>query len=117
MLKSILILLLGLFFIANGINHLFNTKVLEEYAHKRNLFTPKFSVITSGIGLILGGVMLFFYPTRQLGACGLAFFVVIAAFLLHQFWEEPEKEEKMLEGQNFLKNMAISIEMIYIAFG
>ena len=35
MIKTILVSLLGIFFILNGINHLFNTKTLEEYAHKR----------------------------------------------------------------------------------
>ena len=117
MIKTLLIILLAAFFIINGLNHLFNTKILEEYAHKRHLFSPKFSVLCSGIGLILGGIMLLFKPTQALGAFGLAFFVVLAAFLLHRFWDEKNKQEKMLEGQNFLKNFAIAIEMIYIAIG
>ena len=117
MLKTILIILLALFFIINGLNHLFNSKVLEEYAHKRNLFSPRFSVLSSGVGLIIGGILLLFESTRAIGSFGLAFFVVISAFFLHQFWTEKQKEDKMLEGQNFLKNFAIAIEMIYIAVG
>ncbi|MDX1479110.1 MAG: DoxX family membrane protein [Saprospiraceae bacterium] len=117
MLKTILIALLAVFFILNGINHLVNSRVLAEYAHQRNLGSPKLMVLISGIGLIIGGVMLCFYPTRQLGSIGLAAFVVIAAGLIHHFWTEREREKRLMEGQNFVKNLAIAIEMIYIAFG
>lgn len=116
MIKTILIIFLAAFFILNGINHLINTKILVEYAHKRSLFSPKFSVIASGIGLITGGVMILFPVTKTVGATGLAAFVIIAAFLLHRFWDESDREEKLLEVQNFVKNFAIAMEMIYLGF-
>ena len=115
MIKTILVGLLSLFFIVNGINHLFNIRVMEEYAEKKSLFSPRFSVITSGIGMIVGAVMLLFPATKTLGATGLALFVVIAAFLLHRFWKESKSDIKMLEFQNFVKNFAIAVEMIYLA--
>ena len=58
MIKTLLLVLLGLFFILNGLNHLFNNQVLVEYAHKRGLFSPKFSVFMSGLLLIFGGLTL-----------------------------------------------------------
>ena len=114
MIKIILVLLLSLFFIVNGVNHLFNRKVLEEYAEKRSLFSPKFSVFMSGIGMIVGAIMLLFPITKAIGAYGLAAFVVVAALLLHRFWKESTPELRMLEFQNFVKNFAIAIEMIYL---
>jgi hypothetical protein len=34
------LILLGLFFILNGLNHLFNRLTLEEYAHRRGWSLP-----------------------------------------------------------------------------
>ncbi|NNF33638.1 MAG: DoxX family membrane protein [Saprospiraceae bacterium] len=114
MIKIILVGLLSLFFIVNGINHLFNTRVLEEYAEKRSLFSPRFSVIVSGIGMIIAAILLLFPQTKILGAYSLAIFVVLAALLLHRFWLESSPETRMLEFQNFVKNFAIAIEMVYL---
>ena len=114
MIKTLLIIFLALFFAVNGLNHLFNTRILEEYAHKRSLFSPRFSVITSGIGMLIGSAMLLFDPTKAFGAYGLAAFVLLAAGLIHQFWKEKDPEERMLEFQNFIKNLAITAEMIYL---
>ncbi|NCN27694.1 DoxX family protein [bacterium] len=116
MIKAGLLIFLTLFFVLSGFNHLYNSKVLIEYAHKRHLFSPRFSVVTSGIALVVGGVFLQFAMTRFVGAIGLAFFVLLAAFLLHRFWDESDKEDRLLELQNFVKNFAIAAEMLYIAF-
>ena len=88
---------------------------MEEYAEKKSLFSPRFSVISSGIGMIIGALMLFFPTTKALGAFGLAAFVVVAALLLHRFWNETSSEIRMLEFQNFVKNFAIAVEMVYLA--
>lgn len=40
MIKSTLVILLGLFFLANAINHFYNSQILKEYAHKKGLFKP-----------------------------------------------------------------------------
>jgi uncharacterized membrane protein YphA (DoxX/SURF4 family) len=58
MIKTILLILLGLFFILNGLNHLFNRLTLEEYAHRRGLVSPRIMVFLSGLLLIFGGLSL-----------------------------------------------------------
>lgn len=115
MIKTILLILLGLFFILNGVNHLFNTQVLAEYAHKRGLISPQLMVRISGIALIFGGLSLITGWFKIYGIIGLCIFLVVAAFTIHQFWSETEKEIRMLEAMNFAKNMAIVTELIYIA--
>ena len=115
-LKTILIVLLGLFFILNGINHFYNTKTLEEYAHKRGLFSPEISVKLAGILLIFGGVALIVPLLKLMGVISLSIFLVITSFTIHRFWEEAEKEEKMLELMHFAKNLAILTELLYIGF-
>ncbi|HRW11130.1 MAG TPA: DoxX family protein [Caldilineaceae bacterium] len=117
MIKTILVSLLGIFFILNGINHLFNTKTLEEYAHKRGLVSPRLMVWISGVALILGGLSLITGIFKLLGVIGLSVFLVVAALTIHRFWSEREREMQMLEAMNFAKNMAIVTELIYIAAG
>ncbi|TVQ42293.1 MAG: DoxX family membrane protein [Saprospirales bacterium] len=56
MIKQILLILLGIFFLLNGINHFYNTQVLKEYAKKRGMIAPKIMVYLAGILLVLGGL-------------------------------------------------------------
>jgi uncharacterized membrane protein YphA (DoxX/SURF4 family) len=115
MIKTILLILLGLFFILNGINHLFNRMIVAEYAEKRSLLAPRVLVFLSGLLLIFGGLALMTGYLRLYGIIGLSIFLVIAAFSIHQFWKEKDRNMRMLEAMHFAKNMAILTELIYIA--
>ncbi|MEM7129677.1 MAG: DoxX family membrane protein [Chloroflexota bacterium] len=120
MIKTILLIVLGLFFVLNGINHLFNTKTLAEYAHKRELFTfgifsPELMVQISGIALIFGGLSLMTGILKIYGIIGLCLFLLVASFTIHSFWTEEDNEVRMLEAMNFAKNIAILTELAYIA--
>lgn len=116
MLKTILLILLGLFFVLNGINHWINSHIYEEYSAKKGLMTPKLMVKLSGIVLIFGGVTLALGYLRIYGIIGLSIFLVIASFTIHQFWKETNTNGRLLEGMHFAKNMAILTELIYIAY-
>ncbi|MDX1665576.1 MAG: DoxX family protein [Saprospiraceae bacterium] len=116
LIKTILIALLGVFFILNGINHFYNEKMLEEYAEKRGLFSPQLAVRLAGILLIGGGVALMIEEFRVIGVLSLSFFLLMATFTIHRFWEEKDKYDRMLELMNFAKNLAILTELVYIGF-
>lgn len=116
MLKTILIVLLGVYFILNGLNHLFNRKILEEYAAKRQLFEPKWAVLLSGFLLISGGTALMIREVRVVGVYGLCVFLLMATFMIHRFWSERDPNDRMLEGMNFTKNLAIAVELLYVGF-
>jgi uncharacterized membrane protein YphA (DoxX/SURF4 family) len=115
MIKTILLILLGLFFLLNGVNHLYNTHIYEEYAHKRGLISPQLMVRISGVALIFGGVSLMTGILLIYGIIGLSIFIVVASFTIHQFWKETDRDMKLLEGMHFAKNMAILTELVYIA--
>jgi putative oxidoreductase len=117
MIKTILLILLGLFFVLNGLNHLFNRLTLEEYAHRRGLVSPRIMVLLSGLLLIFGGLSLMTGFFKLYGIVGLSLFLVIAAFTIHQFWRERDRNLQMLEAMHFSKNMAILTELVYIAAG
>ncbi|HLF44812.1 MAG TPA: hypothetical protein VI548_00195 [Chitinophagaceae bacterium] len=116
MFKIILLALLAVFFILNGFNHFYNKKLLEEYAHKRHLFSPKLSVFAAGGLLVAGGVCLLIPDLLIAGVISLSVFLFVAAFTIHTFWVETGKQEKLIEAMNFAKNMAILTELLYIGF-
>ncbi|MCF1191014.1 DoxX family protein [Mangrovimonas sp. AS39] len=116
MIKTILLILLGLFFILNGINHLINTHTYKEYADKKGLISPRLMVKVSGIALIFGGLSIATGYFLLIGIIGLSLFLVVASFTIHQFWKESNTEKRLLEGMHFAKNMAILTELIYIAY-
>ena len=116
MIKTILLLLLGIFFVLNGINHLINTHIYEEYSIKKGLISPRLMVISSSVVLIFGGFSLMTGYFLIYGVAALSIFLVIASFTVHQFWKEINTEMKLLEGMHFAKNMAILTELIYIAY-
>ncbi len=100
----------------NGINHFCNKKILEEYAHKRGLFSPKLSVRLGGVLLIIGGILLNWHFTQKIAIISLSVFLIIATFTIHSFWLEKDRQQRMLEVMNFSKNLAILTELIYIGF-
>lgn len=114
MIKTILIILLGVFFIINGINHFYNSHILREYAHKKGLFEPKIMVFLSGLLLLAGGTSMITGYFIIEGMIGLCIFMAIAAFTIHSFWQEKDREVFMIEFMNFVKNWAIILELIYL---
>ncbi len=116
MLKTILLILLGIFFVLNGLNHLFNTNVLREYAEKKGLFSPRIMVLISGLALIFGGISLVVPAVRIYGIIGLCAFLIVASFTIHSFWREKEPKDRLVESMHFAKNLAILTELIYIGW-
>ena len=116
MIKTILLILLGLFFLLNGINHLINAHIYEEYSEKKGLISPKLMVRLSGVLLVFGGISLATGFLLIPGIIGLSVFLMVASFTIHQFWKEADRDKKLLEGMHFAKNMAILTELIYIGY-
>lgn len=116
MIKTILLIALGIFFILNGLNHFLNTEFYKEYAAKKGLISPKIMVKISGVLLIFGGLSLATGFFRLYGIIGLSIFLIVASLTIHQFWQESSKEKKLIEAMHFSKNIAILIELIYIAY-
>lgn len=116
MFKIILLSLLAGYFVLSGLNHFWNEKMLEEYARKRQMISPKLAVLAAGILLIFGGVSLLIPSLMKAGVVSLCFFLLVAAFTIHSFWVEKEKMDRLYEAMNFTKNIAILTELLYIGF-
>ena len=116
MLKQVLILLIGAFFVLSGVNHFFNCHVITSYAKRMRLPRAELLVKGSGVLLIGGGVAFVFPGLRLYAVVALAAFVAIAAVLIHHFWTESERDERMYEALQFAKNALIFVELLYIQF-
>ena len=114
MIKTTLVILLGVFFIVNGINHFYNSHILEEYAHKKGLIKPEYMVFLSGLLLLAGGISMITGYFIIEGMIGLCIFMAIASFTIHTFWNEQSREMRMLEFMHFIKNWAIIFELLYL---
>jgi putative oxidoreductase len=114
MIKTTLVILLGVFFIVNAINHFYNSHILQEYAHKKGLIKPEIMVFLSGLLLLAGGISMITRYFIIEGMIGLCIFMAIAAFTIHSFWKEREKEIMMMEFMHFVKNWAIIFELLYL---
>lgn len=114
MIKTTLIILLGVFFIINGVNHFYNSHILKEYAHKKGLIEPRVMIFLSGLLLLAGGASMITGYFIIEGMIGLCIFMSIAAFTIHSFWLDKDREVMMMEFMNFVKNWAIIFELIYL---
>ena len=115
MIKKILLILLGIFFLLNGLNHFFNSQIIEEYAEKRSLFASGIMVKLSGALLVVGGLSLITGYFMLIGIIGLCIFLLTASFTIHKFWALRNRESVMMESMHFAKNWAIIFELLYIA--
>ncbi|QKY18113.1 DoxX family membrane protein [Halorubrum sp. CBA1229] len=88
-----------------GLNHFMDVDTMAGYAEFKGLPAPRFSVIASGLLLVLGGlgVVLGAFPVLAAGA--LAAFLLVSAVTMHDFWSVDDPEEKQNEMTSFLKNV------------
>ncbi|KAB7514013.1 DoxX family membrane protein [Halosegnis rubeus] len=88
-----------------GLNHFMDLETMTGYAEFKGLPAPRFSVVASGVMLVLGGlgIVAGVYPVVAAGA--LAVFLLVSAVTMHDFWAQDDPEEQQNEMTAFLKNM------------
>ena len=89
-------LIVGAYYIYNGLNHFVKLGQLTEYAKFKGVPMPQLAVI---ITILLGK-----FP--EIGVAALVLFFVPVTFMMHNFWAVGE-EMKAMEMVNFTKNMAL----------
>ncbi len=100
-------ILLGGFFLYNGINHFLKAGSLTHYAASKGVPAPGIAVFGTGLLLFFGGlgVILGVYPTIALSFTIL--FLIPTTFMMHAFWKEHDPEERVSQMIAFSKNMAL----------
>lgn len=100
-------LLFGGYFAYSGLNHLMHTKMLGDYAKSKGVPFPVFSVILSGLFILLGGIGVLFWIYVKWSLLLISIFLLIVSFMMHNFWSDTDPNMKMNNQINFSKNMAL----------
>jgi len=100
-------LILGGFFIYNGIHHLQKPKDMAGYAAAKGVPQPEVAIQLTGAMLLLGGTLLGLGIKPKLGGLMVAGFLAGVSPVMHNFWSIEDPNQKMNEMINFSKNLAL----------
>ena len=100
--------LFALIFINSGIAHLTKLNAMTGYAQFKKVPAPKLAVIVTGLMLIIGGLYVALGIFADLGALLLAIFLILSAFMMHNFWTIQDEQAKQGETINFFKNISLA---------
>jgi uncharacterized membrane protein YphA (DoxX/SURF4 family) len=100
--------LFALIFIKSGIEHLTKLNATTGYAQFKKVPSPKLAVIVTGLMLIIGGLYVALGIFADLGALLLAIFLIVSAFMMHNFWTIQDEQAKQGETPHFFKNIALA---------
>ena len=100
--------LFALLFISSGLSHLTKVEAMSGYAQFKKVPAPKLAVIVTGLMIILGGLYVALGVYADLGALLLAIFLLLTAFMMHNFWTITDPQAKQGETINFFKNLSLA---------
>ncbi|MFM2263722.1 MAG: hypothetical protein RLY81_74, partial [Actinomycetota bacterium] len=90
--------LFALLFISSGVSHLTKLEAMTGYAQYKKVPAAKFSVVLSGLMILVGGLYIAFGVYADLGALLIALFLIPTSFLMHAFWKETDATAKQNES-------------------
>lgn len=93
-------------FLASGIGHLKAADAMTGYAQYKKVPFPKFSVIASGVLMIVGSLSVLLGVWGDLGSLLLMVAILPIPFLMHRYWAE-EGEAKQNEQVQFNKTVSL----------
>ena len=100
--------LFALLFISSGVSHLTKLEAMTGYAQYKKVPAAKFSVVLSGLMILIGGLYIAFGVYADLGALLIALFLIPTSFLMHAFWKETDATAKQNETVGFFKNLSLA---------
>lgn len=100
-------LILGLFFLYNGVNHFVHYGAMKGYAAFKHIPLPGFAVILSGLMMLYGGVLLILGTGIDSAVLVLAVALLAFAFGLHNYWAVEDAQARQVDQINFFKNWAL----------
>jgi uncharacterized membrane protein YphA (DoxX/SURF4 family) len=99
-------LIVGFFYLYNGVNHFANLKDVAGYAASKGVPLPEVAVAGSGLLLLVGGILFLSGIYTDIAVAALVLFFVPVTFMMHDFWAVGN-DMKMVELVNFSKNLAL----------
>lgn len=101
-------LVFGGFFVRSGIMHFKNLNGMAGYAASKGTPYPKAAVAGSGLLITLGGLGVILGIMPQLSLAMIVAFLIPVSFTMHDFWKIEDREHKMMQQTNFMKNIALA---------
>lgn len=98
----------SLVFLLYGYRHLTQTEGSAQYASYKRVPAARFMVLFTGIAMGIGGIAVILGIWMDLAALGLAIFVIVAALIMHRFWEEDDAQTRAGELAQFMKNISLA---------
>lgn len=99
-------LIVGFFYLYNGVNHFANLKDVAGYAASKGVPLPEAAVAGSGFLLLLAGILILSGIYTDIAVAALVLFFIPVTIMMHNFWAVSD-EMKMIELVNFSKNIAL----------
>jgi uncharacterized membrane protein YphA (DoxX/SURF4 family) len=101
-------ILFALIFINSGFAHFAQREAMTGYAQFKKVPAAKLAVPLTGLMILLGGISIVIGFWMDLGALLLAIFLVLSAFMMHNFWTMDDATQKMNETVAFFKNLSMA---------
>ena len=101
-------ILFSLIFIMSGFGHFARADDMAQYAASKGVPAPKAMVLFSGLMILAGGLSVLLGVWMEIGTWLLVFFLLPAAFMMHDFWNVPDPMERQNQQAHFMKNLAMS---------
>ena len=101
-------ILFALIFINSGFAHFAQRESMTGYAQFKKVPAAKLAVPLTGLMILLGGVSVVLGLWMDLGALLLAIFLILSAFMMHNFWTMDDATQKMNETVAFFKNLSMA---------
>lgn len=108
--------LLGGYFVMNGIGHFKNLGGMTGYAQSKMVPMPKQAVMLTGLMLLLGGLGILLGVYVGYSIYLLILFLLAVSFKMHKYWKEDEQMSRMGEQINFMKNLALLGALIMLLY-
>lgn len=100
-------IILGGYFIYNGVDHFIGFGMMTQYAKMKGVPFPAIAQGMTGLMLLLGGLSIVFGIYPSVGIVLLVAFLVPVSLMMHDFWKLEDPQLRMAEKINFMKNMAL----------
>ena len=99
-------IIVGIFYLYNGINHFIKFGAMTEYAKFKGVPLAEVAVAASGLLLLAAAFTIISGVFPEIGVVSLVLFFLPVTFMMHNFWAAAQ-EQQMAEIINFSKNIAL----------
>jgi putative oxidoreductase len=95
-------------FIGAAVGHLTATEAMAGYAAAKKLPMAKLAVQVSGVYIAVASVLLILGIWPDLAAIAFVPFLLITAFVFHDFWAQEAPEMRQQEQMQFTKDLSLA---------